>query len=67
MTATTIRYKPVSKGFAVVTTTFLPSFAARYQRYSLFNYGTTRLEHEAVFDNERDAILMFDETEGDQP
>ena len=60
MTATVIRHKLSEDGFAVVVTTFLPCFAARVQGYTLYSEGHTSLAFEAVFDDERKAVAVYD-------
>ena len=64
MTATVIRHKLTENGFAVVVTTFLPSFAARVQEYVTYPNGHLSLNFEAVFDDERKAEAVFETLNG---
>ena len=64
MTATVVRHKLTPDGFAVVVTTFLPSFAARCQRYVTHANGHMTLAFESVSDDEREAERDFDALHG---
>ncbi len=59
MTATVVRHKVTEDGFAVIVTTFLPSFAARVQQYKDLGRGHLSLEYEAVYDSEVTAENRF--------
>lgn len=61
-TVTVIRHKPCRNGFAVVVTSFLPSFAARCQRYEVRTNGVDMfLAHEIAFSDEQQAIAIFND------
>lgn len=60
MTATVVRHKKLDDGFAVIVTTFLPSFAARVQQYrDIGDRGHLQLMYEAVYDSEITAENNF--------